>query len=213
MSRCPEGQFHRTNSAGTWPRSSPSTPTAERRPRRAVAAPPSWLLTGDDAYLRRESAVARSAKKSAVPEMQVIDIPRPPTPKRYKASKDEPLQLIAKVLLICRFEERAGSFTGSGSSRNRPRQEQRLIARGHDQMAPAGSSQHRGAGQSHARRRTRATWPNASSGISMAGPHVVCTVALLGRLIPSWSGTSPRRRPSLTTPPIPMDERQRSAAD
>ena len=58
--------------------------------------------------------MARSAKKSAVPEMQAIDIPRPPTPKRYKASKDELLQLYREMLLIRRFEERAGQLYGLG---------------------------------------------------------------------------------------------------
>jgi pyruvate dehydrogenase E1 component alpha subunit len=62
----------------------------------------------------RESAVARSAKKSAVPETQAPDIPRLPEPKRYKASKDELLKLYREMLLIRRFEERASQLYGLG---------------------------------------------------------------------------------------------------
>ncbi len=62
----------------------------------------------------RESAVARSAKKAAVPETDANDIPRPPQPKRYKASKDDLLKLYREMLLIRRFEERAGQLYGLG---------------------------------------------------------------------------------------------------
>ena len=41
-------------------------------------------------------------------------MPRPPEPKRYKASKDELLQLYREMLLIRRFEERAGQLYGLG---------------------------------------------------------------------------------------------------
>jgi len=58
--------------------------------------------------------VARSAKKSAVPETDANAIPRPPQPKRYKASKDELLKLYREMLLIRRFEERAGQLYGLG---------------------------------------------------------------------------------------------------
>jgi pyruvate dehydrogenase E1 component alpha subunit len=61
--------------------------------------------------------VARSAKKaavSAVPETDANDIARPPQPKRYKASKDELLKLYREMLLIRRFEERAGQLYGLG---------------------------------------------------------------------------------------------------
>jgi pyruvate dehydrogenase E1 component alpha subunit len=61
--------------------------------------------------------VARSAKKSAVatvPETNANDIERPPQPKRYDASKDEMLQLYREMLLIRRFEERAGQLYGLG---------------------------------------------------------------------------------------------------
>ena len=59
--------------------------------------------------------MARSAKKSAVstaPEAPQIE--RPPQPERYKASKDEMLQLYREMLLIRRFEERAGQLYGLG---------------------------------------------------------------------------------------------------
>jgi pyruvate dehydrogenase E1 component alpha subunit len=41
-------------------------------------------------------------------------MPRPPQPKRYKASKDELLKLYREMLLIRRFEERAGQLYGLG---------------------------------------------------------------------------------------------------
>jgi pyruvate dehydrogenase E1 component alpha subunit len=62
----------------------------------------------------REIAVARPAKKTAVPETHAPDIARPPQPKRYKASKDELLKLYREMLLIRRFEERAGQLYGLG---------------------------------------------------------------------------------------------------
>src|SRR5689334_23835487 len=69
---------------------------------------------GGVASVMRETAVARSAKKTAVPETHAPDIPRPPQPKRYKASKDELLKLYREMLLIRRFEERAGQLYGLG---------------------------------------------------------------------------------------------------
>jgi pyruvate dehydrogenase E1 component alpha subunit len=57
--------------------------------------------------------VARTAKKAAVPQ-QPPKIDRPPEPKRFKASKDEMLQLYREMLLIRRFEERAGQLYGLG---------------------------------------------------------------------------------------------------
>ena len=63
----------------------------------------------------RENTVARSAKKSAVPTAaQAPDIPRPEQPQRYKASKEQMLQLYREMLLIRRFEERAGQLYGLG---------------------------------------------------------------------------------------------------
>src|ERR1700755_602466 len=63
----------------------------------------------------REINVARSAKKSAVlTAPQAPAIARPPQPQRYKASKDEMLQLYREMLLIRRFEERAGQLYGLG---------------------------------------------------------------------------------------------------
>ena len=59
--------------------------------------------------------MARPAKKAAAsPAQQEPDIERPPTPKRYKASKDELLKLYREMLLIRRFEERAGQLYGLG---------------------------------------------------------------------------------------------------
>jgi pyruvate dehydrogenase E1 component alpha subunit len=59
--------------------------------------------------------VARPAKKSAVPNpSRAPEIERPPQSKRYKASKDEMLTLYRKMLLIRRFEERAGQLYGLG---------------------------------------------------------------------------------------------------
>jgi pyruvate dehydrogenase E1 component alpha subunit len=64
---------------------------------------------------KREIAVARSAKKSAnsssTPEPH---IERPRKAQRYKASKEELLQLYREMLLIRRFEERAGQLYGLG---------------------------------------------------------------------------------------------------
>ena len=63
----------------------------------------------------RENAVARSAKKSdAFPAQQEPEIQRPPQPRRYKAGKDELLKFYREMLLIRRFEERAGQLYGLG---------------------------------------------------------------------------------------------------
>jgi pyruvate dehydrogenase E1 component alpha subunit len=58
--------------------------------------------------------VARSAKKAAVSAVSGADIARPPQPKRFKASKDQLLQFYREMLLIRRFEERAGQLYGLG---------------------------------------------------------------------------------------------------
>ena len=59
--------------------------------------------------------MARSAKKATVRRAeQEPDIERPPRRKRYKASKDELLKLYREMLLIRRFEERAGQLYGLG---------------------------------------------------------------------------------------------------
>ena len=59
--------------------------------------------------------MARSAKKSPVPSTSnAPEIPRPPQPERYKAGKDELLKLYREMLLIRRFEERAGQLYGLG---------------------------------------------------------------------------------------------------
>jgi len=60
--------------------------------------------------------LARSAnpKSSASSPPAAPDIPRPPQPERYKAGKDELLKLYREMLLIRRFEERAGQLYGLG---------------------------------------------------------------------------------------------------
>ena len=59
--------------------------------------------------------MARPAKKSAVQQApQVPDIDRPPQPERYKASKEDLLGFYREMLLIRRFEERAGQLYGLG---------------------------------------------------------------------------------------------------
>jgi len=62
--------------------------------------------------------VARPAKKASVKATPSTagapDIARPPQPKRYKASKDELMKLYREMLLIRRFEERAGQLYGLG---------------------------------------------------------------------------------------------------
>ena len=51
--------------------------------------------------------MARSAKSA--PKTK-----RPPEPRRYKASRDELLEFYKEMLLIRRFEERAGQLYGLG---------------------------------------------------------------------------------------------------
>jgi pyruvate dehydrogenase E1 component alpha subunit len=59
--------------------------------------------------------VARSAKKAAVSSQpQAPEIERPPQPQRFNASKDQLLQFYRQMLLIRRFEERAGQLYGLG---------------------------------------------------------------------------------------------------
>jgi pyruvate dehydrogenase E1 component alpha subunit len=74
------------------------------------------LLIDPPAYPKREIAVARPAKKASIPSAPKVegDIPRPPQPKRWKASKDELMKLYREMLLIRRFEERAGQLYGLG---------------------------------------------------------------------------------------------------
>jgi pyruvate dehydrogenase E1 component alpha subunit len=63
----------------------------------------------------RENAVAKTAKIAAAPAgQQQPEIERPPQPKRYKADKEQLLQLYREMLLIRRFEERAGQLYGLG---------------------------------------------------------------------------------------------------
>jgi len=59
--------------------------------------------------------LARAAKpKSNSTAARPASRPRPPEPKRYKASKEELLALYRQMLLIRRFEERAGQLYGLG---------------------------------------------------------------------------------------------------
>jgi pyruvate dehydrogenase E1 component alpha subunit len=59
--------------------------------------------------------VARTAKKAAAqPKQQEPPIERPKQPQRYKATKDQLLQFYREMLLIRRFEERAGQLYGLG---------------------------------------------------------------------------------------------------
>jgi pyruvate dehydrogenase E1 component alpha subunit len=63
--------------------------------------------------------VARSAKKAAVPAAKSTvsaepKIERPPQPQRFEADKDQLLQFYREMLLIRRFEERAGQLYGLG---------------------------------------------------------------------------------------------------
>jgi len=58
--------------------------------------------------------VARSTKAAAGAAPDLPNRERPPEPKRYEATKDELLQLYREMLLIRRFEERAGQLYGLG---------------------------------------------------------------------------------------------------
>ena len=59
--------------------------------------------------------MAKSAKKAAVSTAAAeAGIEQPPQPQRYRASKDELLKLYREMLLIRRFEERAGQLYGLG---------------------------------------------------------------------------------------------------
>src|SRR5213592_248645 len=63
----------------------------------------------------REIAVARTAKKAAASAAQQESrMERPPQPQRYEAGKDELLEYYREMLLIRRFEERAGQLYGMG---------------------------------------------------------------------------------------------------
>jgi pyruvate dehydrogenase E1 component alpha subunit len=57
--------------------------------------------------------VARSAKAKTSPPDEP-QTPRPPEPKRFKASKEQLLDFYKEMLLIRRFEERAGQLYGLG---------------------------------------------------------------------------------------------------
>src|SRR5574339_84930 len=63
-----------------------------------------------------ERSVAKTARKTAAPAAAPgkTNRERPPEPRRYKASKDELLEFYKQMLLIRRFEERAGQLYGLG---------------------------------------------------------------------------------------------------
>ena len=59
--------------------------------------------------------MARSAKKTAVSsQLKEGDVAGPPQPQRFNASKDQLLEFYREMLLIRRFEERAGQLYGLG---------------------------------------------------------------------------------------------------
>ena len=57
---------------------------------------------------------AQGAKAAAAAAPSIPNRERPPEPKRYEAKRDELLQLYREMLLIRRFEERAGQLYGLG---------------------------------------------------------------------------------------------------
>jgi pyruvate dehydrogenase E1 component alpha subunit len=70
---------------------------------------------GERASRLREYAVAKSAKKTArSAKSQDPQIEQPPQPQRFSADKDQLLQFYREMLLIRRFEERAGQLYGLG---------------------------------------------------------------------------------------------------
>ena len=58
--------------------------------------------------------MARSAKAAKTASTEEPRIARPPEPKRFKADKDQLLEFYKEMLLIRRFEERAGQLYGLG---------------------------------------------------------------------------------------------------
>jgi pyruvate dehydrogenase E1 component alpha subunit len=62
----------------------------------------------------RSAQSKKAAKPAASPAPAEPKIARPPQPKRWKASKDDLLKLYREMLLIRRFEERAGQLYGLG---------------------------------------------------------------------------------------------------
>ena len=60
------------------------------------------------------SPAAQAPKIAKVASSPPSNIERPPQPKRYRASREELLQLYREMLLIRRFEERAGQLYGLG---------------------------------------------------------------------------------------------------
>ncbi|MEO7601641.1 MAG: thiamine pyrophosphate-dependent enzyme, partial [Sphingomicrobium sp.] len=69
--------------------------------------------TADSKSVRKPSSKPAS-KSSSKPSGKPKAPARPPEPKRFKASKDELLGFYREMLLIRRFEERAGQLYGLG---------------------------------------------------------------------------------------------------
>ncbi len=65
--------------------------------------------------MAKAASPKRAAKKAAAgPAPRIPNRERPPEPARYKAGKDELLEFYRQMLLIRRFEERAGQLYGLG---------------------------------------------------------------------------------------------------
>jgi pyruvate dehydrogenase E1 component alpha subunit len=64
--------------------------------------------------LAKPASPKRAASKEALAPPQTPNRERPAEPKRYQASKDELLEFYRQMLLIRRFEERAGQLYGLG---------------------------------------------------------------------------------------------------
>ena len=72
-------------------------------------------LIGGHVSSLREIAVAKTAKKAAVSAASSEpQVERPKQPQRFKADKAQLLQFYREMLLIRRFEERAGQLYGLG---------------------------------------------------------------------------------------------------
>src|SRR4028119_1772853 len=112
----------------TWPKKSPSANSAWSAPTRSSSHSTDHPLrvakfaaigpAKSPLSMRGEAvSMARAASKrasSAVPAPASPNRERPPEPTRYEASKEELLEFYRQMLLIRRFEERAGQLYGLG---------------------------------------------------------------------------------------------------
>src|SRR5262245_59296501 len=95
-----------------------SVRSAQRR--RHVARPPvcrhrAAIETRREPFMAKAASPKRAAKKSpAAPAPQIPNRERPAEPVRYTARKEELLEFYRQMLLIRRFEERAGQLYGLG---------------------------------------------------------------------------------------------------